>query len=208
MFGFKKISLVVLAACGLFTASAVQAKPADCKARDVRVECWLKDEPAASTNQRAVNNQEAAAPATSGFREPTSATPEQVLLATSFSQAAFRQCMEEVRRDENRRAWNETGQQVGIILADRLTRGNSYGGYYGGNYRYNNGGNQSLQSCEQVRDRTYADMLHATPASYCDESMEGEYRRGGQPVTEERMRRRCQARTTNTSWNTGFQPQN
>ncbi len=193
MFSFKKISAAALAAIAFFTVSAAEAKPADCAPRDVRVACYFKDTP--SQGQVAQSSQSATSPEVFGFREPN-ATPEQVLLATSFSQAAFRQCMGEVRRDENRRGWNEAGQQVGAALADRLIRGNRYG-YYN-NYRsnYNNGANQSLRSCEEVRDRTYADMLHTTPAAYCDRVMTTTRRRDGTPINGGVVNERCQSRSS------------
>jgi hypothetical protein len=196
----KSITAIVLAAFAVFTASAAEAKPADCRARDVRIECYLETphQSAVSPNQAQTGDQQTVTtrtPEAGGFREPN-ASPEQVLQATSFSQAAFRQCMAEVRRDESRRAWNETGQQVGIILADRLTRGNSYGGgYYGGNNRYSNGGNQSLQSCEEVRDTVYNDMLRATPAAYCDRVMVTTRRRDGTLVNGGNVDERCQSRS-------------
>lgn len=194
MFSFKKISAATLATLAFFTASAAEAKPADCAPRDVRVACYLKDTPT-NQGQAAQSSQSATSPEALGFREPN-ATPEQVLLATSFSQAAFRQCMSEVRKDESARAWNETGQQVGAALADRLIRGNRYG-YYGGNYRnYNNGANQSLRSCEEVRDRTYADMLHTTPAAYCDRVMTTTRRRDGTPINGGVVNERCQSRSS------------
>ncbi len=196
----KSITAIALATLAAFTASAAEAKPADCRARDVRIECYL-DAPhqsAVSPNQ----NQDASDPQTvttrtpeaGGFREPN-ASPEQVARANEYSQAAFRQCMAEVRRDESRRGWNEAGQQVGVIVADRLIGGNS-GGYYGGsNYRYNNGGNQSLQSCEEVRNTVYSDMLRATPASYCDRVMTSTRRRDGTLVNGGNVDERCLSRS-------------
>ncbi|MCW1888081.1 MAG: hypothetical protein KIH67_000835 [Candidatus Moranbacteria bacterium] len=197
----KSLTALALTALAAFAASAAEAKPTDCRARDVRIECYLETphQSAVSPNQAQTGDQQTVTttrtPEAGGFREPN-ASPEQVLQATSFSQAAFRQCMQEVRRDESRRAWNEAGQQVGIMVVDRLTRSNSYGGgYYGGNYRYNNGGNQSLQSCEQVRDTVYADMLRATPAAYCDRVMTSTRRRDGTLVNGGNVDERCQSRS-------------
>ena len=195
----KSITAIALATLAAFTASAAEAKPADCRARDVRIECYLETshQAAGSPSQsQTTGGQQAVTtrtPEAGGFREPN-ASPEQVLQATAFSQAAFRQCMGEVRRDESRRAWNETGQQVGVILADRLIGGNR-GGYYGGNYRNNYGGNQSLQSCEEVRDTVYNDMLRATPAAYCDRVMVTTRRRDGTLVNGGNVDERCQSRS-------------
>ena len=197
----KSITAIALAAIAAFTASAAEAKPADCRARDVRIECYL-DTPhqsAVSPNQAQTGDQQTVTtttrtPEAGGFREPN-ASPEQVARANEYSQAAFRQCMAEVRRDESRRGWNEAGQQVGVIVADRLIGGNR-GGYYGGsNYRYNNGGNQSLQSCEEVRNTVYSDMLRATPASYCDRVMTSTRRRDGTLVNGGNVDERCLSRS-------------
>lgn len=203
---FKSIVFAAIAATTFFVgvSPAEAAKPSDCRARDNRIECYLdlddhRESAQVSTQQTSTQQ------SGSGFREPN-ASPEQVALAINMSFAAFQQCQIAIRKDESARGWNRAGQQIGIAIANRLTRTYSYGG---SNYDYpDQGRRESLQSCEQVRERVYSDMLRSTPSSYCDESMTTVRRRGGKSANEELMVQRCQARRSDSSWNTGFQPEN
>lgn len=131
-------------------------------------------------------------------------TQSQIAYAMAAREQAVRMCRRGNMNDQLSRMATNTGQQLLGSIITRVVNGRGYGGYY--NHSYNNYNTPSSQNCDQLGQEVYRDALTAQPDSYCDSSMEATYTRGGQPVTEERMVRRCQARRADTTWDTSFQP--
>jgi hypothetical protein len=132
-------------------------------------------------------------------------SPEQVASAQVYSRTAFRQCQKDNLKVENQRALAEgVGNIVGILAEKALNR-RSYG--FRNSSRHYNNDRDSSQSCQDVADRAYDDMLKAVPASFCERSMTTRRTRGGQPLEPEVATENCQS-TSNDKWDRAFRPTN
>ena len=130
-------------------------------------------------------------------------TREQLTFAMAAREQAVRMCRRGNTNAQINQVLIEGGTQLTGVLVDRLVNGRrSFGGYR------NYGNVSSEQDCDAIGNAVYQDALTAQLDSYCRESSDEEYTRGGQPVRQERMRRECQAIRSDTQWNSSFQPRN
>ena len=157
----------------------------------------------APAQRQAPPEAQASVTAQSSYRDGP--TQSQITFALQAQREAVRMCRRGNMNDELNRALISGGEQVIGSLISRAVNGRGYG-YYGGGRNY--GYSQSGQDCDELGRQVYQDALRAQPDSYCDSSMVATYTRGGQPATEERMVRRCQARTPDATWDQGFRPRN
>ncbi len=133
-------------------------------------------------------------------------TREQLTFAMAAQREAVRMCRSgNLNAGINRMLTDVGTEAVGEVIAQVVNGRGSH--FYRGSYR-SYGRDDSSQDCNALGQQVYQDALRAQPDSYCDSSMIATYTRGGQPVTEERMTRRCQSRRADASWDTPFQPRN